>query len=349
MEVKHIYWFAYFNTSEPSVRYRATYALQALKKEQNIGYTIVYPGYDWKSITQFLYAFFAALFFRKKDSIIVFQKIYKGGLYTNALKILLFFRPQHTLYDIDDAEYARLPADTLHYFMQRCAACSAGSRALVAYIKPINPNVFFLPSPVLPHNLHKVERQNIFTIGWIGYYGAHRQSLMELLFPALLQLDFSMRLIILGVQNEAEIKEIKQYFALKKNIEIETPMGLPWLEEQYIYQQILRFDVGVSPLLDTEFNRGKSAFKLKQCLSCGIPVLGSATGENQYYLKNGLNGYICHNSADYQTKIEYIYQADANIYWQLSQNAIKTFDSYSIAFYCSLFLSFYRQNSLASK
>jgi glycosyltransferase involved in cell wall biosynthesis len=345
LEVKYIYWFAYFNTSEPSVRYRATYALEALKKEKNIGHAIVYPGYDWKSIIKFIYTFFSALFFRKRNSIIVFQKIYKGGLYTNILKILLFFRPHLTLYDIDDAEYARLPADTLHYFMQRCAACSAGSRALVAYIKPINPNVFFLPSPVLPHNLHKKQRENMLTIGWIGYYGAHRLSLTNLFFPALLQLDFPIRIIILGVQNEAEIKEINQYFALKKNIEVETPIGLPWLEEQDIYRQISRFDIGVSPLLDTEFNRGKSAFKLKQCLSCGVPVLGSATGENQYYLKSGVNGYICHDATDYEAKIRYLYQADPHIYWNLSRNAVKTFDTYSIQYYCDLFLSFYRQNN----
>ena len=60
-----------------------------------------------------------------------------------------------------------------------------------------------------------------------------------------------------------------------------------------VYHQIARFDVGVSPLLDTEFNRGKSAFKLKQCLSCGIPFWAAVLARTSTFLQEGVNGYFC--------------------------------------------------------
>jgi hypothetical protein len=65
------------------------------------------PGYDFRNLLNLLLTYFSALLCRDKKSIIVFQKIYTHGIDATALKILLFFRKQNTLYDIDDAEYTR--------------------------------------------------------------------------------------------------------------------------------------------------------------------------------------------------------------------------------------------------
>ena len=341
MQIKHIYWFAYFNKSEPSVRYRATFPLQYMKAKHGITYSLCYPGYDFTSIFRFLSAFFSALLFRKKDSVIVFQKIYTNGLYARALKLLLFFRPWHTLYDIDDAEHTRRNADTIHYFMKHCSACAAGSRALVEYIKPFNPHVLLLTSPVIDHGRIKKGLEQTFTIGWVGYYGAHRQSLMQLFFPALLAVDFPVKLKLLGVCRPTEEEEVRAYFSSNKHISIEAPLQLDWLDEPTIYEAISTFDVGVSPLLDTEFNRSKSAFKLKQCLSCGVPVLGSSTGENSVFLSDGVNGYFCNTPADYLQKITALRQQKNGSYARLSRNAQSSFTGFSVEHYCITLLKYY--------
>jgi len=92
MEIKHIYWFSYFNLDEPSVRYRAKFPLQQLKEIHGITYNIVYLGYDFQNLSNFVLTFFSVLFFRKKNSIIVFQKIFTSGIYTTALKAFLYFQ-----------------------------------------------------------------------------------------------------------------------------------------------------------------------------------------------------------------------------------------------------------------
>jgi len=342
LKIKHIYWFAYFNLDEPSVRYRAKFPLQQLKDQHGINYSIVYPGYNFQNLSNFILTFFSALLFRKKNSLIVFQKIYSKGLYANALKVLLFFRPQHTLYDIDDAEHTRRPTQTIHHFMKKCSACSVGSTSLFEYSRRYNQNVFLLTSPVIDHGLMKIELEKTLTVGWVGYYAAHRQSLTQLFFPSLLNIDFPLKLKLLGVADTIEEEEIKSYFKNNKFILIETPLDLDWLNEHSIYQIISTFDIGVSPLLDNEFNRGKSAFKLKQCLSCGVPVLGSSVGENKEFIQNGANGYFCDRPEDYLQKLIIIKSTQNNIYSNLSLNAKKTFPTFSIENYCSIFINFYR-------
>jgi hypothetical protein len=285
--------------------------------------------------------FFSALLFRKSNSLIVFQKIYTNGIYATALKVLLFFRSQHTLYDIDDAEHNRRPAQTIHHFLTNCSTCSAGSKSLVDYIRQFNQNVFLLTSPVIEHGLTKTELEKTLTVGWVGYCGAHRQSLTQLFFPALLDINFPLKLKLLGVANEVEEQEIKSYFKYNKNISVETPLGLDWLDENSIYESITTFDIRVSPLTDNEFNRGKSAFKLKQFLSCGVSVLGSNVGENKEFLQDGVNGYLCDKPNDYFQKLTSMQRLLNGSYSKLSENAKKTFPTFSIDNYCSTFLSYY--------
>ena len=58
MEIKHIYWFAYLNISEPSVRYRAKYPLQQLNEKHNIGSLSYNPGYNFRNLLNFLLTYF---------------------------------------------------------------------------------------------------------------------------------------------------------------------------------------------------------------------------------------------------------------------------------------------------
>ena len=53
----------------------------------------------------------------------------------------------------------------------------------------------------------------------------------------------------------------------------------PWSLEQEV-PLIQQFDVGVMPLPDTPWTRGKCAFKLIQCMACAIPVVASRVGAN---------------------------------------------------------------------
>jgi len=50
------------------------------------------------------------------------------------------------------------------------------------------------------------------------------------------------------------------------------------------------FDIGVMPLEDTEYNRAKEAYKLKEYMAAGLPVVCSPVGHNRVVVEDGVNG-----------------------------------------------------------
>ncbi|PQJ10623.1 hypothetical protein CJD36_011665 [Flavipsychrobacter stenotrophus] len=339
MLTEHIYWFAYFSDAEPSVRYRAKYALRHIKDKHAISYDLVYPGYHPATIIRFIRVFLSILFSRKKNSVIVFEKIHTRWLYATALKILLKLSPERTLYDIDDADYLKFPPDNIIHFMKHVKQCAAGSQSLARFITPHNSNVFTLTSPVIEHAYIKSAKNKVFTIGWIGYYNAHRASLQQLFFPALAKLSFPVRVILMGVVKHEHIAELNQYFSHLAHVTLEMPLLINWQDEDFVYRSISKFDVGIAPLLDTEINRAKSAFKLKQYMSCGVPVLASGTGENTAFLKHGQNGFVCNDSNDFITYINCLEQMSDQNYSTMSLSAIGTVNEFSMDYYCTTLVS----------
>lgn len=339
MSIKHIYWFAYFDASEPSVRYRAKYPLQLLHQQNQITYDLVEPGYRLSIIFRFAKCYLEVLLNRKRDSVIVFEKIRTRRSYAALLKLLLKIHPDRTVYDIDDADYLKFPPQTIEYFAKNCSLCTVGSHTLAAFMKKYNRSVEIVTSPVVSHKYIKQQRNAVFTVGWIGYYNAHRESLLQLLFPAVAQLCFPVRLVLMGVTKPAHINEIEDYFAAFPLVTLTMPQNIDWHNEENVYQQVSTFDVGVAPLLDTEVNRAKSAFKLKQYLSCGVPALASATGENERFLHQGTNGFICNTVAEYTDRITQFAAMSGAEYAALSENARNSSSSFSMQLFCDRLLS----------
>ncbi|MEO6168734.1 MAG: glycosyltransferase [Chitinophagales bacterium] len=346
-KLNHIYWFAYFNMNCPSVRYRGKYVLEYLNEKHGIAYSIIHPGYRPKEIFLFLKTYFSVLFFRKKNSIIVFQKIYTRGLYATALKILLLFRNHQTVYDIDDAEYLRFPAATVHFFMRHCQNIFVGSKALADYAGLYNRCVKLLTSPVILHEQVKTKRNKLFTVGWIGFYNtphesskpfSHKTILEQMIFPAILQVDFSIRFTVLGVTNKMDADEIREYFFPNPNVQVEIPENIDWLDEAGVYSRVKEFDAGVAPLLDCEMHRAKSAFRIKQYLSCGVPVLANDVGENKLFVKDGFNGFLCSDSAAFKEGLVRLKSLEDDAYHELSSNAHLSIPLFSMKSYCYDFL-----------
>ncbi len=340
MKTSHIYWFAYYDMQEPSVRYRAKYALETMEKQYGISYDLVIPSYRPVNVLRFVWVYLTILFNRKKESVIVFEKIRTKRVYATALKVLLRICNQRTIYDIDDADYIKYAPETIHYFMKHCEGCTVGSRALAAYSLQLNKDVCILTSPVVEHGHVKGARNKRLTIGWVGYYNAHRESLMKLLFPALGMLDMELDLVIMGITKAEQIKELYAYFAPHKKVNLVLPENINWLNESEVYKTIAGFDIGVAPLLNTPVNNAKSAFKLKQYLCCGVPVLGSTTGENGTYLIDGFNGYSCNNADEYATNIKLIAQMTDAAYSNMGTNALATRKRFDMEHYCSTLLNY---------
>jgi glycosyltransferase involved in cell wall biosynthesis len=65
----------------------------------------------------------------------------------------------------------------------------------------------------------------------------------------------------------------------------------PWSRETEV-ADLMGGDIGLAPLMDDPFTRGKCAFKILQYQAAGLPVVASPIGVNAHYVRDGATGFL---------------------------------------------------------
>lgn len=319
--IKFIYWFAFYKLDSPSVRYRAKYPLDYAWHNLDIASHLVIPGYSPSHIIQFLKAYFSALLFRKRGSVIVIQRVRTNFIYANLLKILVRLRNKNTIFDLDDADYLEYNPRTINYFARHCKFISAGSDEILRHLSKLNSKVLHVTSPVYDLKMVKQERNETLTIGWIGEYGwGNKESLFSSAFPAIKKLPFACNLVLIGITNQDDQEEVRKYFK-GSDITVRIPLHLDWHNERNLQEFIKAFDVGLATLLDHPKQIAKSGIKAKQYLNNGVPVLSTDLPENNKFVRNGINGYLCESSDDFRKRLIEFHAMTNVEYETFSRNA----------------------------
>lgn len=73
---------------------------------------------------------------------------------------------------------------------------------------------------------------------------------------------------------------------------------VPWTESTEV-AAIAECDVGVMPLLDSAWERGKCGYKLIQYMACALPVVASNVGVNAEIVHEGGNGYLARSEEEW--------------------------------------------------
>jgi glycosyltransferase involved in cell wall biosynthesis len=281
-----------------------------------VGKTLLYLYFYWRRLTEILTKT------RDYEAVWIGRELAPIG--PPVLERLLFHFKKRVILDIDDAIF--IPDDTTRSFVHHrlrdfekyrktaygydTVVC--GNSFLAAYFRNFHPRVHVIPTVVSAEQYGAISKapSPLVRIGWIGTpeSSPHLELLREP-FDRLLH-HRNVKILIVGLtQPLPGLDDVGIHY-------------LPWTLAQEL-EYFRHFDIGVMPLIDSAFVKGKCAFKLVQYMAAGIPVVASPVGANLDVVKEGDNGFFADGAAAWSEKLELLV-GDPSLRRDLGQNGRKT-------------------------
>ncbi|MHC4571363.1 MAG: glycosyltransferase [Planctomycetota bacterium] len=193
------------------------------------------------------------------------------------------------IYDLDDAiMYSpRMPESnrSSHFRLFRRTAkladmVIAGNSYLAEHAQKFNPNVKILPTGLKVSD-YKIDcppkNDDKTRLVWIGSESTLRY---------LVEIKSALEEIGSRFDNVVLRMICDEFFELQ-NIEMEKC----WWSLQKQAVDLATSDIGLAPLPDNRFTRGKCGFKILQYEAANLPIVTSPVGVNAEYVHNGVTGY----------------------------------------------------------
>lgn len=165
-----------------------------------------------------------------------------------------------------------------------------GNRVLAAYARNLNPNISVIPTVVdCQHYRMKplsADSSQPVTIGWVG--SPTTSPYLSLVEPALARLAS-----VHGDRVRFRFFGDPQY---EPNLPHSTSLPFRLSHEVHDLQSL---DVGIMPLPETEWTRGKCAFKAIQYMATGVCAVASPVGVTTDLISHQVNGLLAHSRDDW--------------------------------------------------
>jgi glycosyltransferase involved in cell wall biosynthesis len=139
------------------------------------------------------------------------------------------------------------------------------------------------------YNYSNKIKNKIITIGWIGSpITAKYLLILEDVIKEITS-NLNVKFVAIGAEHDQ-----------LKHLPIEI---LPWSAKSE-GEKIAKFDIGIMPLPDEPFERGKCGYKLIQYMACGKPVVASPVGANIVIVKDGISGFLPKSLAEWLVSLK---------------------------------------------
>ena len=237
----------------------------------------------------------------RSADVVVLHQIKLSALESRLLAAL----SRQRVFDVDDAIYVRKPrrlGDPVHdsawrrrKFSATCrwvSVVAAGNDVLAGAARPAAHEVVILPTSIdtALYQATRAAPADPPTIVWIG--SPENLIYLEMIRPALARL---------AVRHPTlKVRVICSQFPDWPEIPIER---VPW-SSQTEAVSLAAAHIGVMPLTDDEWSRGKCAFKLLQYMAASLPCVASPVGANTEAVIDGVNGFHARTALDWERHLQ---------------------------------------------
>lgn len=226
-------------------------------------------------------------------------------LYSERTFDLLHRLGRPIVYDYDDALYSFPTGQSdvppaawlstvrarLHHTFSKSSHVIAGNRELADYARQFNASVSVIPTcvPANPDPGPLGQRNAIPVVGWVGR--SENLTYIRPIAAALARLQ-NTRPFVFRVICDAPL-EIEGLLIDNRYWSLATEAT-----------DIASFDVGISPLSDDGWSRGKCGFRAIQMMAVGAPAVVSPVGVHRDLVVDGVNGFWAISPSDWADRID---------------------------------------------
>lgn len=260
--------------------------------------------------------------FIQREAILGASTYFEKKFYRSGAKVIFDFDDSIWKLDISDANrwfgFLKNPSKTA-ILIKNAHQIVAGNDYLANYAKKFNPHVSVIPTTIDTNTYQpKLKKQNNqIIIGWTGSHTTIKHFKLAESFLKKLKLKYGDK-IAFKVIGDSEYKN--------KELGI---IGLKWKSETET-EDLSQIDIGIMPLPDDEWTKGKCGLKGLQYMALGIPTVMSAVGVNTKIIDHGKNGFLAITNLDW---IEYLSKLIENpeLRSEIGKSALNTIQSeYSV-------------------
>lgn len=176
---------------------------------------------------------------------------------------------------------------------------SCGNEYLCDYAKQWNKNVIHNPTTIDTENLHNPAlffktsnpRKRKIQIGWTGSHSTLKYlSDIESVLQKIISENQDVEFLVIADRKPA-LSSLPNFSFLRWNSQTEI-------------QDLMLFDIGIMPLPDDLWSKGKCGFKALQYMAMEVPAVASPVGVNSKIIDDGVSGYLCESPQEWEEALK---------------------------------------------